>query len=92
MDELKWTKLIEVFGRPDAELIESYLEANGIEVELVQEGYMHFPYPLLISRVQIFVPKEQLEEAEKLYKESGWEMEITDDDEEFGEFDDEETA
>ena len=81
MDELKWTMLIEVFGRPDAEMIESYLESNGIDVELIQEGYQHSLYPVLQGRVQVFVPKDQLEEARKLYEESGWELEITDDDE-----------
>ena len=41
MDELKWAKLTEVYGRMDADLIESYLKANGIEVELFQEAVGH---------------------------------------------------
>ena len=82
MDELKWTMLIEVFGRPDAEMIKSYLESNGIDVELIQEGYQHSLYPISNARVQVFVPKDQLVGARKLYEESGWELEITDDDDE----------
>ena len=69
MDELTWTKLTEVYGRMDAELIESYLEAHGIDVELFQEAVGHHIYPTTIDglgRVQIFVQKENLVEAQKL--------------------------
>ncbi len=34
MEELKYELLAEVYGRMEAELIKSYLEANGIDVEL----------------------------------------------------------
>jgi len=71
MDELKWEVLTEVFGRMDAELIKSYLEAQGIEVELFQEAVGHHIYPTTIDgmgRVQIFVSKENAAEARKLYK------------------------
>lgn len=69
MDELTWVKLTEVYGRMDAELIESYLEAHGIDVELFQEAVGHHIYPTTIDglgRVQIFVQKENLAEAQKL--------------------------
>lgn len=69
MDELTWAKLTEVYGRMDAELIESYLEAHGIDVELFQEAVGHHIYPTTIDglgRVQIFVQKENLVEAQKL--------------------------
>jgi len=69
MDELKWAKLTEIYGRMDAELIESYLEAHGIDVELFQEAVGHHIYPTTIdglARVQIFVEKENLHEAQKL--------------------------
>jgi len=69
MDELTWAKLTEVYGRMDAELIESYLEAHGIDVELFQEAVGHHIYPTTIDglgRVQIFVQKENLAEAQKL--------------------------
>src|SRR3972149_6161100 len=61
MDELKWEMLAEVYGRMDAELIKSYLEAQGIEVELFQEAVGHHVYPTTLDgmgRVQIFVSKE----------------------------------
>jgi hypothetical protein len=69
MDELKWAKLTEVYGRMDADLIESYLEAHGIDVELFQEAVGHYIYPTTIDgmgRAQIFVEKENLLEAQKM--------------------------
>jgi hypothetical protein len=72
MDELKWEMLTEVFGRMEAELIKSYLEAQGIGVELFQEAVGHLIFPTTIDgmgRVQIFVPKEDAKQARKLLKE-----------------------
>lgn len=72
MDELKWEMLVEVFGRMDAELIKSYLEAEGVEVELFQEAVGHHIFPTTIDgmgRVQIFVSKENAEQARQLLKE-----------------------
>ncbi len=69
MDELTWAKLTEVYGRMDAELIKSYLEAEGIETELFQEAVGHHIYPTTIDglgKVQIFVRKEALREARTL--------------------------
>ncbi len=69
MDELKWAKLTDVYGRMDAELVKSYLEAHGIDAELFQEAVGHYIYPTTIDgmgRVQIFVEKENLGEARKL--------------------------
>jgi hypothetical protein len=66
MDEMKWEVLTEVQGRLEAEFIKSYLEAQGIEVELFQESVGHHIYPVTIDglgRVQIFVSKEQAAEA-----------------------------
>ena len=36
MDEMMYEKLTEVQGRLEAELIESFLEANGVDAELIQ--------------------------------------------------------
>jgi hypothetical protein len=66
MDQLTYEKLTEVFGRLEAELIESLLEAEGIDVELVQESVGHSIYPVTVDglgRVQIFVPKGKVNEA-----------------------------
>ena len=69
MDTMKWEILIEVQGRLEAELIESYLEANGVDVELIQESVGHSAFPVMIDglgRVQIFIPKEKAQEAHDL--------------------------
>jgi hypothetical protein len=71
MDELTYEILAEVNGRPEAELIESFLEAHGVDVELVQESIGHSAYPVTIDglgRVQIFVPKMKIIEAQELFK------------------------
>ena len=72
MDELKWEVLTEVQGRLEAEFIKSYLEAAGIETELFQESVGHHIYPVTINglgRVQIFVSKEQADEARQILEE-----------------------
>jgi hypothetical protein len=71
MDDLKWDLLSEVQGRLEAEFIKSFLEAQGIDVELFQESVGHHIYPVTVDglgRVQIFVPKDQVIEARKLFE------------------------
>jgi len=72
MDKLKWELLAEIYGRMEAELIESYLEAHGIPVELFQEAVGHHIYPTTLDgmgRVQVFVPREYAREARGLFQE-----------------------
>jgi len=72
MNSMKWEKITEVQGRLEAELIESFLEANGVDVELIQESVGHSAFPVIIDglgRVQIFVSKKKLREARELLKE-----------------------
>lgn len=72
MDELKWELLVEVQGRLEADLLQSYLEAYGIQTEIFQESVGLNAFPVTIDglgRVQIFVSKEQLEEARKMLEE-----------------------
>ncbi len=69
MDELTWALLLETNGRLQADLLKSYLEAEGVEVELFQEAVGHHIYPVTIDglgRVQLFVPKAELEQARVL--------------------------
>jgi hypothetical protein len=68
---MKYEKLTEVQGRLDATMIESYLEAQGIDVELIQESIGQSIYPVAVDglgRVQIFVPIEKIDEALELMK------------------------
>ncbi len=72
MDELKWELLTDVQGRLQADLLKSYFEAYGIEVELFQEtlGQHIFPTNLdILGNVQVFVSKEQADAAHKLLDE-----------------------
>ena len=72
MSEMKYEMLAEISGRMEAELIKSYLEANEIDVELFQESIGQNIYPTTIDqlgKVQVFVKKENLEEARILLKE-----------------------
>jgi len=72
MDELKWELLTEVQGRLEADLLKSYFEAYGIDVELFQEAVGHHIYPVTIDglgRVQLFVSKEQADDARNLLSE-----------------------
>ena len=69
MDELKYELLTELTNRMEADLLESYLEANGIDVELFQESVGHSAFPVtidMLGHVQVFVPKKKIKEAKKL--------------------------
>jgi hypothetical protein len=68
MDELKYEKIGEANSRAEAEVIESFLKAEGIDVELVEESISHSAYAVATSRVEIFVPKEKAKQALTLLK------------------------
>jgi hypothetical protein len=71
MDQLTYENIADVNGRLEAEMIESFLEAHGIDVELVQESIGHSAYPVNIDglgHVQLFVPKSKINEARELLK------------------------
>jgi len=72
MDELKWELLTEVQGRMEADLLKSYFAAQGIDIELFQEAVGHHIYPVTVNglgRVQLFVSKDQADDARKLLEE-----------------------
>jgi hypothetical protein len=68
MDELTWEMLIEVNDRTEADVLKSFLEAEGISVEIFQESVAVNNYPTSFSRAQLFVPKIRAKEARKLLK------------------------
>jgi len=68
MDEMRYAKLTEVLGRWKAEILESFLESEGIDVELIQDSLSHTFYTHAFAPVQIFVPTEKLEPARELLK------------------------
>jgi hypothetical protein len=69
MDELKWELLTEVQGRFNADILKSYFEVSGIEVEIFQEAISHLTHPTTFAPVEIFVLKEQADTARKLLEE-----------------------
>jgi hypothetical protein len=68
MDEVRWEKATEVYGRLEAEMLKSFLEAEGVPVELFQEGAgSAFAVNVgSLGLVQVFVPKEKLQDALEL--------------------------
>jgi hypothetical protein len=72
VDEMKWERLTELNGGPRADLLKSFLEAEGIEVQLFQEAIGRHIYPVMVDglgRVQVFVPKAQIGDARKILEE-----------------------
>ena len=69
MENAQWEKATEVNGRLEAEMLKSFLEAEGISVELFQEGVGQSAFALNVGAlgvVEVFVPKEKLAEAREL--------------------------
>jgi hypothetical protein len=72
MDELKWEHLTDVQGRYEADILKAYFEEYGIEIMTFQESLGQNIYPTtldILGNVQIFVSKEQAENAHKLLEE-----------------------
>lgn len=67
MSENRWTKLLEVNTRIEAEIIKEALEAQGIPAEIFQEGAMHYAYPMAVgplASVEVCVPASFLSQAQ----------------------------
>ena len=78
MDELKWEHLTDVQGRYEADILKAYFEADGIEIETFQESLGQHIYPTtldILGNVQLFVSKEQVDDARKLLEEYNKEIE-----------------
>jgi len=71
MDKLTYELLVEVNGRMEADLLKSFLEAEGIPVEIFQESVGVNNYPTTfgnLGNAQLFVPKDRAVEAHELLK------------------------
>jgi hypothetical protein len=68
MTESNWQLLTEIQSRGEAEVVKGYLALHGIDSFLVQEAIGQLiPTNLdMFGRVEIFVPKEDLEIAREL--------------------------
>ena len=84
MDEMKYARLTEVLGRWKAEILESFLQSEGIDVVLIQDSLSQSSYVVPFAPVQIFVPKENLEQARELTKDLESSLQETEEDEDAG--------
>jgi hypothetical protein len=66
MDEIKYALLLSVHGRGKAEIIESFLRSEEIDVVLIQEAVSHVTHVTSFAPVQIFVPKASIQLARSL--------------------------
>ena len=68
MDEIKYALLTEVLGRWKAEIVESFLKSEGIDVIILQDSLSQSTYANPFAPVQVFVHKEHLDRARELAK------------------------
>jgi hypothetical protein len=68
MDEMKYAVLTEVLGRGKAEILESLLRSEEIDVVLVQEAISHVTHVTSFAPVKIYVPKVSMQRARNLLK------------------------
>lgn len=61
-----YTKLTDVIGRWQADILESYLKSEGIDVVLFQDTMSHVTTTPVFAEVQIYVPKASIKHAREL--------------------------
>ena len=72
MDEMQWELLTTVDGRLNAEYLITFLQAEDIPVQDFQESFGVHGAPVTfgpLGEVQIFVPKDKIDEAQTLLDE-----------------------
>ncbi len=68
LHQMQYALLTEVFGRWKADIIESFLIAQEIDVVLIQEAVSHFTHTTSFAPVKIYVPKASITRARNLLK------------------------
>lgn len=66
--DMRYELVAEVLGRGEADVIQGLLEAEGIHAELIEESVSQSSYAVPFAPVQIYVPKEQAEQAREIIK------------------------
>ena len=66
MDNLTYQRIGIVNGCWKADLIESFLKAEGIDVELIQDAMTHYMNRSAFDPVQVYVVNNQVSEALEL--------------------------
>ncbi len=80
-DEIEYERIAEVLGRGEADVIKGMLEAEGIDVQLIEESVSQSSIAVPFANVQIFVPKTQAEQARDLVRPFAAVIEPEEDDE-----------
>ena len=68
MDEMKYALLTEVSGRWKADIVESFLRSEEINVVLIPESVAGSTQQTSFAPVKIFVPKASIQRARALLK------------------------
>ena len=63
-----YTRLTEVIGRWQADILESYLKSEEIDAVLFQDSMSHITTTPVFAEVQIYVPKASIQRARELLK------------------------
>ena len=61
-----YTKLTDVIGRWQADILESYLKSEGIDVVLFQDTMSHVTLTPVFAEVQVYVPTASIKQARLL--------------------------
>jgi hypothetical protein len=67
-DEIEYERIAEVMGRGEADVIKGVLEAEGIDVQLIEESVSQSSIAVPFANVQVFVPKAQAQQARDLVR------------------------
>jgi hypothetical protein len=68
MDQMQYAMLTEVLGRWKADIIESYLRSEEIEVVLIQDSVAASTQQTSFTPVNVYVPRASLKRARELLK------------------------
>ena len=63
-----YTKLTDVIGRWQADILESYLKSEEIDVVLFQDTVSHVTLTPVFAEVQVYVPTASIKKARELLK------------------------
>ena len=68
MDQMQYAMLTEVLGRWKADIIESYLRSEEIDVVLIQDSVAASTQQTSFTPVQFYVPTVSLQRAREMLK------------------------
>ena len=68
MDQMQYAMLTEVLGRWKADILESFLRSEEIDVVLIQESVSGSTQQTSFTPVKVYVPKASLKRARELLK------------------------